>query len=115
MSLVSLGAEGFSIICNADGSVLANAKPPVAAANTIVVTNGASIYKNLVFAADSEAGLYMYVATPANVGLPTSKCQTMTLTEVGYLNFGSKISANAVEFKNNNLIVATGTGVRGLA
>lgn len=112
MSLVSQGAEGFSIVCNANAAVMGTKGPVVLAGKDAAktVTNGASMYKNLVFTANGEAGVYVYLAVAANPLLDSSVCQPITLTQVGYLSLGENFSANAVKFANNNLVVATGTG-----
>ncbi|RZA18033.1 MAG: hypothetical protein EOP10_21715 [Proteobacteria bacterium] len=112
MSLVTQGAGGFSIVCNATGAVVGSA-PAVTVTGkdpAKTVTNGASIYKNLVFTANGEAGVYVYVAAQSNNFLPTTTCQPITLTQAGYLSLGDGFSANALKFYNNNLVVASGTG-----
>jgi hypothetical protein len=112
MSLVSLGEEGFAIVCNADGTIEGSAK--VASASTSktakAFTNGASMYKNLVFAANGEGGVFAYIATPANPLLPTTKCQPINLVQAGYLKLDDNLSANAVLFRDGNVIIATGNG-----
>lgn len=107
-SLAALGAEGVTVFCNADGSVIANAKalPPGGTATSETVTNAASSSGGLIFTANGDAGVYVYSLKDGT----TTGCGTGTLTFLGTLNFGNHFSANAVYYKNGMLFVVTGTG-----
>lgn len=73
----------------------------------LTVTNAISVSKDLLFAANGEAGVYVAQAKIDLESVPSSSPQ---LKYVGSLKFSKKQSANFVASNNNILFVATGTG-----
>lgn len=107
--VASLGNTGFAVVCN-DGTLL-SAIPAITvkglpAANT--VTNAVSTDTTYLFAANGEAGIYVYTITES--GGNKGGCKNQTLTLNGSLGLGDTLSANHVYFRSPYLFVADGLG-----
>ena len=111
MIAVSLGDQGAAIVCQSDRHVLASIAAPVVSGldSTLTVTNAVTASNGLLFAANGEAGVFVYTMTTS--APTTSACNTVTLTQLGSIQLGSlSYSANNVRFYNGSLYVATGSG-----
>ena len=110
-NLVTLGETGVRIYCSSDNSLIASVSAPepqgINAAKK--ATNSASAAKSLLFTADGEAGVHVYSMSKSATHT-NNKCPTFSLTLIGSLNFGEKISANSVTFDGESLFVANGLG-----
>ena len=110
MVLVSLGDGGAAVVCQADQKTLATIAAPVinGISSTLTVTNAVSAGPGLLFAADGQAGVYVYSMTYGSS--TTSSCNSVSLSLLGNISVGSNYSANNVKYVNGNLYVATGGG-----
>lgn len=108
--LVSAGDGGFKVLCKATGNTLltqaAVTVGSIPAAKT--VTNSVVAAPGFIFAANGEAGLYVYKFEKTNV-LNTNYCQGVKVTLLGRLGLDSdeddstyvdaEISANSVRYE----------------
>lgn len=106
IAIAALNDGGVKIVNLSTGKSIAEVAAPVVSgfATSATVSNSASVYKDRLFIANGEAGVYMGVLDAAIDSNPTA------VTIAGQLNFGDAISANDVRYRNNKLFVAAGTG-----
>ncbi|RYZ69157.1 MAG: hypothetical protein EOP09_08205 [Proteobacteria bacterium] len=108
-SVASLGEGGFTVFCNADGSAIAHVPaitlPGIDPART--VTNAVTSHGGLVYAANGEAGVYVYALRDA---ASATSCGAGNLTLLGTLNFGDGFSPNGIYSNGAFLYVAGGLG-----
>ncbi len=110
-SIVSLGDKGFKVICHDNNQTLLHVSPPVIAgvAYTDTVTNSVSSDDGMIFAANGEAGVYVYTVSSGS-RIAGTQCYSLKTKLLGAINFGTHISANHVAYKKNHLYVAAGLG-----
>jgi len=101
-SIVSLGEQGFAILCNDNNEVLSQ----IAVKG---VTNAVSYDDGMVYAANGEAGVEVYFVDREE-RLSSSKCDKLKISHAGSLRFDPGFSANHVVFKKGYLFVASGAG-----
>jgi hypothetical protein len=110
-SLVSAGDAGADVVCNENGTILANI-PQVTVAGmqtSDTVTNSATECGGIIFTANGGAGVYAYQKT--EVANRSTSCPKVTITKLGSLNFDENfVSANHVVCLNHTLLVASGRG-----
>ncbi|MBC7397987.1 MAG: hypothetical protein H7333_11140 [Bdellovibrionales bacterium] len=110
MMIASIGEGGAKVVCRADGHILASISAPVVAGLSpgLTVTNAVAAGQGLFFAANGEAGIYVYSMKDS---APTgSVCNTVTLSVLGSIPLGSGLSANNLKFVDGTLYVANGLG-----
>lgn len=108
-AFVACGDEGTKIV-SLPGGALVDSLPRVTVSGLdpgLTVTNAVSIYKDLVFMANGEAGVYL---AQAAVDLETVPTTDPNLTVRGKMEFGTAESANFVASSNALVFVATGLG-----
>lgn len=95
--VASLGDGGFSVICQADGAIMATQTAVTVSGldPTLSVTNSVAVAPGMVLAANGQAGVYMYQVQPSSTG-PASSCAKIQLTGMGSVNFGDNSSANNI-------------------
>lgn len=107
--LASMGDQGFKVICKATGSAVLTVNainvPGISSSKT--VTNSVIAIPGYIFAANGEAGIYIYRFTKSNV-LNSSYCQGVTATLIGRLALDSdnsdstyvnaELSANSLHY-----------------
>lgn len=71
------------------------------------MTNAVTVQNGLIYAANGEAGIYVYVVRNS---ASATACGAATVSLLGSLNFGAGISANSVFSGGGLLYVATGLG-----
>lgn len=110
-SIVSLGDKGLKVVCNENGAELLHIEAVRVKGldSSVTVTNAASMDNGLIFAANGEAGLYVY-ETKKGSKIPKTSCHEIKASLLGSINFGNGFSANHVVYKKNYLFVATGLG-----
>ncbi|MFT5171055.1 MAG: hypothetical protein ACI9BD_000827 [Candidatus Marinamargulisbacteria bacterium] len=82
--------------------------PTITDPDITAASNSVTIYKDLLFISNGEAGIY--VAQNTTPLTSVSADTDMALTVVGKLSFGSTISVNHVSYKGTHLFVAAGLG-----
>lgn len=106
LALAALNDGGVKMVNLADGAtVFSVAAPSVTGLPAAVtVSNSVSAYKNLMFIANGEAGVYM--------GKLDAKIESgpKNVTILGRLGLGLKHSANDIKYRGNMVFVAAGTG-----
>lgn len=101
--------QGVLIYKLSDGSLAQRIEiPTVTDPEVEVSTNALSIYKDLLFAAQGEAGVYVYKNDKQLTSIQNNS--QVELEEVGKLVLGTGISANDVVYRKDYLIVAAGLG-----
>ncbi|MEX1140394.1 MAG: hypothetical protein WEB33_01860 [Bacteroidota bacterium] len=108
-AFVASGDEGTKVV-NLPSGTLIDSLPRVTVVGLdpgLTVTNAVSIYKDLVFMANGEAGVYV---AQAAVDLETVPTTDPNLTIRGKMQFGTAESANFVASNNAVVFVATGLG-----
>ncbi|MEX2117904.1 MAG: hypothetical protein WEB37_13570 [Bacteroidota bacterium] len=106
---VACGDEGTKVV-NLNTGALIDSLPSVTVVGldpSLTVTNAVSFYKDLVFMANGEAGVYIAQAV---VNLETVPTTDPNLTLRGVMQFGTAESANFVASFNGLVFVATGLG-----
>ena len=108
-AFVAAGDQGVKVFSFATNAVVDSlARVTVnGISSSLTVTNAVSISKDLLFAANGEAGVYVALALFDMEAVSTTIPQ---LKYTGSLKFSSKQSANFVASNNNILFIATGTG-----
>lgn len=108
-AFVAAGDEGVKVFSFATHAVIDTlARVTVSGLSPdVTVTNAVSVSKDLLFAANGEAGVYVAQALVDMESVPTNDPQ---LQYVGSLKFNTQESANFVASKNNILFIATGNG-----
>lgn len=90
------------------GNLLKTIPIPTLSDPTVQVsTNALSVYKDLMFIAHGEAGVYV---AQNNAPLTNNISDFSNLTVVGKLRLGDGISANHIQYRKDHLMVASGTG-----
>ena len=110
-AFIASGSQGVQIMCLDDGSIIGSvARPDPASLGldpTVVVTNAVSVYKDLMFISNGEAGIYLARSTGS---FSDNNCATQNITMLGKLRFGDLQSANHVAYRSGYLFVAAGLG-----
>lgn len=108
-AILALGDGGTQIVCLASGAVLETIEQPLITGldASLTVTNAASAYKNALFMASGEAGVYVALS---DSNFATPGCDVQNLRVVGKLVLGDLISANHIAYRNDMLFVASGLG-----
>jgi hypothetical protein len=106
LAIAALNDGGVKMVNLATGAtVFSLAAPSVSGlAAEVTVSNSVSAYKNLLFIANGEAGIY--------VGKLDAKIESApkSVTVLGRLDLGLKQSANDVKYRNDMVFIAAGTG-----
>lgn len=108
-AFIACGDEGTKIVDLTSGTLI-DSLPRVTVTGLdpgLTVTNAVSIYKDLVFMANGEAGVYI---AQAAIDLETVSSTDPNLTVRGKMQFGSAESANFVASSNALVFIATGLG-----
>ncbi|MBI2890370.1 MAG: hypothetical protein HYY13_06245 [Nitrospirae bacterium] len=109
-AFVAAGPSGVQVLELKTGKLLATI--PVPAVKdldpSVVVTNAASVYGNLVFISNGEAGVYL-AQSPKSISKMKSE-EAPEFPAQGKLRFSALQSVNHVEYKKKTLIVAAGLG-----
>jgi hypothetical protein len=110
-SIISLGENGFKVICNEDKSVKAAVSIPqrVGIDQDSIRTNGVSAQKGLIFAAQGGAGLYVYSFKKSGI-IPVSGCQDVIVTELGHSDLTANDSVNSVTTTPSSVFTSNGKG-----
>ncbi len=110
-AFIAAGPQGVQIMCLNDGSIIGSvARPDPASLGldpAVVVTNAVSVYKDLMFISNGEAGVYVARSTG---NFSDNNCATQNITMLGKLRFGDLQSANHVAYRSGYLFVAAGLG-----
>ncbi|HLA69334.1 MAG TPA: hypothetical protein VJN65_06495 [Bacteroidota bacterium] len=108
-AFVAAGDAGVRVFSFTSGTVIDSlARVTVSGLSpTVTVTNAVSISRDLLFAANGEAGVYVAEADFNMESVPTSDPD---LRYQGSLKFSTKQSANFVASNSDILFIATGTG-----
>ena len=104
----SVGEEGWKIICLADGETIHH-EPAVEVSGLPpekTVTNAVSVSGSLLYAANGEAGVYVYRLR--NTG--GNSCRRLSVEALGYISLGEGLSANHVMARFSAVFVADGLG-----
>ncbi len=108
-AFIAADPQGVQIMCLDDGSIIGSvARPDPASLGldpAVVVTNAVSVYKDLMFISNGEAGVYVARSTG---NFSENNCATQNITMLGKLRFGDLQSANHVAYKSGYLFVAAG-------
>lgn len=110
-SIISLGDQGFKVVCNADMAVKAVVPVPVRSdvATADIRTNGVAAQKGLIFAAQGGAGLYVYAFKKVGA-VPTTGCQNVTVSELGHTTITLGDSVNSVQALGSQVATTNGNG-----
>lgn len=107
--LASMGEQGFKVMCKSTGATLLtmNAVTVSGIASSKTVTNSVIAIPGYIFAANGEAGIYVYKFVKSSI-LNSNYCQGVTATLVGRLALDSdnsdstyvnaELSANALYY-----------------
>ena len=110
-AFIAAGSDGVQIMCINDGSIIGSiARPDPASLGldpSVVVTNAVSVYGDLMFISNGEAGVYV---ARSSGNFSQNNCNTQNITMLGKLRFGNLQSANHVAYRSGYLYVAAGLG-----
>jgi hypothetical protein len=110
-AFVAAGPQGVQIVCLATGQVIGTVPRPdpasVGLPDAVVQTNSVTVYNDLMFISNGEAGVY---AAYGSRNFDDSSCNPYTITVLGRLRFGNLQSVNHVMYRNDTLFIAAGLG-----
>jgi hypothetical protein len=110
-AFIAAGSGGVQVLNAANGSVVGSVPRPDPASlgldPSVVVTNAASVDKDLVFISNGEAGVYV---AEGSQDFSTSGTGAQQITMLGKLQFGSLQSVNHVAYRSDHLFIAAGLG-----
>jgi hypothetical protein len=106
LALAALNDGGVKMANLATGATVFSISAPAVAglSSSVTVSNSVSAYKNLVLIANGEAGVY--------VGQLDTKIESgpKTVSIIGRLDLGQKISANDIKIRTDKAFIAAGIG-----
>lgn len=110
-NVVSLGENGFKVLCNEDNRVMASVGVPSRSGvdPSEIRTNGIAGQNGLLFVAQGGAGLYVYSMTKTG-SKPLKGCQDIVITEIGKSIMSIGDSVNSVSVKGDTVITSNGKG-----
>ena len=111
-AFVAAGPEGVQVVCLDNGQIVGTVPRPDPASlgldPSVVVTNSVTVYKDLMFISNGEAGVY---AAVSDEDFDQTDCDApLTLTVLGRLQFDNLQSANHGVYRDDRLFVAAGLG-----
>lgn len=111
-AFIGAGNGGAQILSTSTGNVLATVSNPTdtGLASNLVVANAVSVDDDLMFISNGEAGVYVAQESNGNEFEDLDSTSTVSLTELGKLQFDSLQSVNHVAYKSKKLFIASGLG-----
>ena len=111
-AFLAAGPDGVQVVCLDNGQIVGNVPRPDPASlgldPSVVVTNSVTVYKDLMFISNGEAGVY---AAAGAQEFDQGNCDDpLQITVLGQLQFDNLQSANHVVYRDDRLFVASGLG-----
>lgn len=111
-AFIAAGSGGVQVLSARTGAVVGSVPRPdpgsLGLDPSVVVTNAASVDRDLLFISNGEAGVY--VAQGAQPFSATGSEVAQQISVLGRLQFGNLQSANHVAYRSDRLMVAAGLG-----
>lgn len=111
-AFIAAGPEGVQVMCLDNGEIVGSVPRPDPASvgldPSVVQTNSVTVYKDLMFISNGEAGVY---AAAADEEFDQGSCtDPVNITVLGRLRFDDLESVNHVVYRDDRLFIAAGLG-----